>query len=59
MKLEFLNFCKKKLKLTLRPIFWPKNLDLKKIIDLKVHCNLKADQKIQDHTTMNILQLTG
>ena len=29
-----------KLKITLRPIFWPKSPYLKKIIDLKVYCNL-------------------
>ena len=30
-----------KLEITFRPIFWPKNPDLKKIVHLKVYSNLK------------------
>ena len=39
--LVFFNNLFFKLKITLRPIFGLKNPDLKKIIDLKVHSNLK------------------
>ena len=31
-----------KLEITLRPLFWPKNPHLKKIVDLKVYSNVKA-----------------
>jgi len=40
--LGFFQFCFQKLEITLRPLVWTKNPNLKKIADLKVYCNLKA-----------------
>ena len=47
----FFNNFFKKLKNTLLQIFWSKNPDLKKIIDLKFYCNLNGGGVHQTHTT--------